>query len=122
MDSWLINLTMNKAYDRIEWSFLRAILCKMGCSEWWVHLVLQCVITVSYSIVHGKNEMGPIVTTRGIRHGDPLSPYLFIICANGLSAMIQNYESKQSLTAVKNISKSTSNFTYVLHIRQLYIL
>ena len=55
-----LKLDMSKAYDRIKWDFLRAILNKMGFSERWVHLVLQCVTTVSYSIVHGQNEMGSL--------------------------------------------------------------
>ncbi|KAL8145631.1 hypothetical protein AgCh_003685 [Apium graveolens] len=68
-----LKLDMSKAYDRIEWSFLSKILRRMGFSSWWTHLVLQCVSTVSYNIVHGDVEMGPIVPSRGIRQGDPLT-------------------------------------------------
>lgn len=96
-----LKLDMSKAYDRIEWGFLEAMLRNMGFSEKWVHLVLQCVTTVFYNIVHGENEMGPIVPSRGIRQGDPLSPYLFIICAEGLSALIRNYEEIKLVQGIK---------------------
>lgn len=62
----------------------------MGFDGWWIHLILKCVTTVDYTIVHGDYEMGPIKPSRGLRQGDPLSPYLLIICAEGLTAMIQN--------------------------------
>lgn len=96
-----LKLDISKAYDRIEWKFLEAMLKKLGFCDWWVYLVMQCVTTVSYFIVHGEHEMGPIIPTRGIRQGDPLSPYLFIICAEGLSALLNKYEAKQWIHGIK---------------------
>lgn len=53
-----LKLDMSKAYDRIEWRFLSKILRMMGFSPWWTHLVLQCLSTVSYNIVHSDVVMG----------------------------------------------------------------
>lgn len=61
----------------------------------------NCVSTVTYNIVHGAQTMGHMMPTRGILQGDPLSPYLFIICAEGLSALIRKYEAKKWLHGVK---------------------
>lgn len=61
-----LKIDTSKAYDRIEWGYLRAILIKMGFNEWWVYLIMQCICPVSYQIVHGIHEIGPIVPqTRG---------------------------------------------------------
>ena len=89
-----IKVDLSKAYDRLSWNFLEAVLQKMGFSQLWINSIMQCVSTVSYRILINGAPIENIKPTRGIRQGDPLSTYLFIICANILSCMLLDIENK----------------------------
>ncbi|KAG7594365.1 Zinc knuckle CX2CX4HX4C [Arabidopsis thaliana x Arabidopsis arenosa] len=87
-----IKTDMSKAYDRVEWPFLRALLEKLGFSPLWVQMCMACIETVSYQVLINGEAKGSIVPSRGIRQGDPLSPYLFILCTEALIARIKQAE------------------------------
>ena len=84
-----VKLDMSKAYDRVEWGFLENLMRKMGFNERWIGLVMVCVRTVTYSILINGEPQGMIHPTRGIRQGDPLSHFLFLLCTEGLHGLIQ---------------------------------
>jgi hypothetical protein len=96
-----LKLDMSKAYDRVEWDFLEKMMRRLGFDENWIRLIMECVSTVSYQIKVNGELTDRLKPKRGLRQGDPLSPYLFLICAEGLSALLQEAERDGRIAGVK---------------------
>lgn len=83
-----LKLDISKAYDRVDLNFLKHRLRSMGFCSRWINWVMLCVTTVSYNVCFNGSSLGPITLRRGLHQGDPLSPYLFLLCVEGLSNSI----------------------------------
>jgi hypothetical protein len=92
---------MHKAYDTVEWDFLEKIMLKMGFHRRWVQLIMACVSSVRYNVRFNSMETDVFTPTRGIRQGDPLSPYLFLFVAEGLSRLLKGEESRGEIEGVR---------------------
>ena len=86
-----MKLDISKTYDRVEWDFLCLLMKKMGFHKRWINQIFGCISFVSYSILVNGEPQVDFKPSRGIRQGDPLSPYLFLLCLEGLNGLIQKH-------------------------------
>ncbi|KAM2034824.1 hypothetical protein TB1_037125 [Malus domestica] len=87
-----MKLDMAKAYDRVEWSFLLAMIRKLGFCEECCKRIEACISIVTYSVLINGLPNGYIQQQRGLRQGNLMSSFLFLICAEGLSALLRRNE------------------------------
>jgi len=83
-----IKIDLEKAYDRLNWNFVKNFLeeCKFPLQI--IQMIHHCISSLSYKIMWNGEKTNTFYPSRGIRQGDPLCPYLFVICMDKLSHMI----------------------------------
>ncbi|GAU30882.1 hypothetical protein TSUD_15680 [Trifolium subterraneum] len=96
-----LKIDISKAYDKVDWSFLRGVMTKMGFTDVWIRWVMMCVSSVNYSVLMNYERVGPISPGRELRQGDPLSPYLFILVTECLTALIHQAVGRGDLHGVR---------------------
>lgn len=96
-----VKLDMSKAYDRVEWVFLEKMMSRLGFAEQWINLIMECVTTVSYQVKVNGALSDSFKPERGLRQSDPLSPYLFLLCAEGFSALLYQAEQENRIAGMK---------------------
>ncbi|KAA3477768.1 reverse transcriptase [Gossypium australe] len=96
--NFALKLDMSKTYDRVEWDFLAGMMKHLGFHDDWIVLIMRCVCSISYSVCLNGMHGDWFSPSRGLRQGDPLSPYLFLICAEGFSTLLQKAKQKGDMT------------------------
>ena len=107
-----IKLDMSKAFDRVEWNFIKEVMEKMGFAKKWVDLIMLCISSVSYSVIINGEACGNVIPSRGTRQGDPLSPYLFLLCAEGFSVLIHKAAHDNQISGI-SIGRGCPKITHL---------
>lgn len=82
-------MDLEKAYDRVCWDFLRDTLLDAGLLGSLVGTIMCCVFSSSIQLLWNGNLSEEFVPSRGLRQGDPLSPYLFVLGVEKLGHLIE---------------------------------
>ena len=85
----LCKLDIQKAYDHVNWAFLLNVLRQMGFGSKWLKWIEVCIKTVRFSILVNGVLVSLFASERGLRQGDPLSPFLFILAMEGFDSMVR---------------------------------
>lgn len=84
----LIKLDLEKAYDRIKWSFISDNLQHLGISDNLIKIIMAYISSMSFRVLWNGEKTREFIPAQGLRQGDPLSPYLFVLYMERLGHMV----------------------------------
>ncbi|XP_057418459.1 uncharacterized protein LOC130712657 [Lotus japonicus] len=99
---WLaIKVDLEKAYDRLKWSFLLETLQLIGLNDHLCTVIMSCVSSYRFQVLFNGGRSSSFSPQRGLRQGDPLSPYLFVLCMERLAHSIGDAVSSGAWKPIK---------------------
>jgi hypothetical protein len=85
----LLKLDLSKDFDKLRWKYMKELLSAFGFNKDWVSWIMKLISLTFFSILVNGVPSQPFSPSRGIRQGNPLSPYLFVIMVEGLGCYIK---------------------------------
>lgn len=98
---FIFKADFSKAFDCVSWGYLDSILVAMGFGSKWRAWISSCLSSSNISILVNGAATQSFNPSRGLRQGDPLSPFLFLIAAEGLNAMMRSATYRNLFSGIK---------------------
>ena len=109
----IIKIDLEKAYDRVMWDFLHQTLEWASIPHELIKLIMNCVQVEATAILWNGEKSKSFVPSKGLRQGDPLSPYIFVFCMECLSYLILQATKGQQWRGVKT-SRVGPRITHIM--------
>jgi hypothetical protein len=115
-----LKMDMEKAFDKMEWNLILVILQSLGFHANWIQWIEACISTTSFFILLNGSPYGHIAPERGLRQGDPLSPFLFILGSEVFSRLLLKEERSGNIKGMR-IARNSPAINHLLFADDLLI-
>jgi len=99
--TFIFKVDFEKAYDSVSWEFLQNMMRRMGFTDRWRKWIDGCLKSATVSVLINGSPSQQFSMKRGLRQGDPLAPFLFLIVAQGFAELMENAARLQLFEGVK---------------------
>ena len=107
-----MKVDLQKAYDRINRGFIKHMMIQMGFPIKFCDLVYERINTATFSIIINGKPIGFIKSNRGLRQGDPISPYLFTIAMEYFTILMDLNLINQRISPINRVKPIVSHLIY----------
>ncbi|GJW01256.1 putative RNA-directed DNA polymerase, eukaryota, reverse transcriptase zinc-binding domain protein [Tanacetum coccineum] len=116
----IFKVDFEKAFDSISWKYLDHILDRLGFGYKWCSWIKACLSSSRASILVNGSPTSEFSINRGLRQGDPLSPFLFILVMEGLHNAFAEAVGNGLISGI-NINNSTINISHLFFVDDVII-
>jgi hypothetical protein len=88
--SLVLKMDFEKAYDSVDWGFLEYMMRRFGFGARWIDWMKACVFAGNLSVLVNGSHTSEISIQRGLKQGDPLAPFLFLLVAEGFAGLMRS--------------------------------
>ena len=118
---WMaIKVNLEKAYDRLNWGFIEDTLKDVGIPIKMLSVIMRCISSSSVRLLWNGQPTDEFLPSRGIRQGNPLSPYIFVLCMERLAHLISTEVQNEGWKPLK-VAKKAPKLSHLFFVNDLVL-